>query len=62
MQFLQTEMLKESEKLSEFVDSVLVRLKAIEVLSEASAPVTGVESQKEAIQAALDEAKSKVDC
>lgn len=55
-------MLKDATvNLSDFIDSVVIRLKAIEVLSEANAPVTGVESQKEAIQAAL-EAKSQVNC
>ena len=48
--------------LSDFVDSVLVRLKAIELLSESSAAVTGVESQKEAIQAALMESKNQANC
>ena len=51
----QSDMLKKATvNLSDFIESVLVRLKAIEVLSESNAVMTGVESQKEAIQAALN--------
>jgi hypothetical protein len=58
----QTDMLKKATvNLSDFIDSVLVRLKAIEVLSESNAVMTGVESQKEAIQAALN-SKNQTNC
>ena len=51
----QSDMLKKATvNLSDFIESGLVRLKAIEVLSESNAVMTGVESQKEAIQAALN--------
>jgi hypothetical protein len=58
----QTDMLKKATvNLSDFIDSVLVRLKAIEVSSESNAVMTGVESQKEAIQAALN-SKNQTNC
>jgi hypothetical protein len=52
---------KATVNLSDFIDSVLVRLKAIEVSSESNAVMTGVESQKEAIQAALN-SKNQTNC